>query len=411
MIVQSLFPQDVRVRREAEALVRAGVSVDVICLRGPGQAEEEALGAAGSDTIGADIRVFRPLAASDKGSVAGYLALAVRFTLMAGWRLLGMHRRERYSLIQVHNMPDFLVFAALPQSLAGVPVVLDLHDLSVELFGSKWAGWKTRVLVPLVRVGERLSCGFANRLITTSTGFRDRLIARGVRPEKITLVMNTPDKAIFGFDAGRGFTPIGGGSEGDLQNGPLLLYHGTVQPRFGLDIAIRAVGELVNEMPGTTLTIHGNYDPDYRLELESLARELGLAENVRLLDFRPLEEIREIIRGSDIGLVPYRHDDFMNIALSTKTFEYAACGLPIVGSRLDSMLSIFSEDAVCLAEPGDPIDLAKKIRELCSDPERRRTQAAAAASALDDISWDVMAARYVGLIQDLLRGKTTGDEQ
>ena len=37
MATMSLYPEDPRVRREAEALARKAVAVDVVCLRGPDQ--------------------------------------------------------------------------------------------------------------------------------------------------------------------------------------------------------------------------------------------------------------------------------------------------------------------------------------------------------------------------------------
>ena len=49
-----------------------------------------------------------------------------------------LHRRERFALVQVHSLPDFLVFAALPLRLVGVPVLLDLHEAMPEFFRSRF---------------------------------------------------------------------------------------------------------------------------------------------------------------------------------------------------------------------------------------------------------------------------------
>ena len=52
--------------------------------------------------------------------------------------LTRLQARNRYDLIHIHNMPDFLVFAAWYAKLNGVKLILDVHDLMPELFASKF---------------------------------------------------------------------------------------------------------------------------------------------------------------------------------------------------------------------------------------------------------------------------------
>src|SRR5262245_8924733 len=108
MIVQSLYPQDERVRREAEALARQSVEVDVICMKQPSQPVREQFGS---------ITVYRIMNEAPKESLGRYLWLSFRFALRAMLRLQSLARERSYEVIQVHNMPDFLVFAGLFQKL------------------------------------------------------------------------------------------------------------------------------------------------------------------------------------------------------------------------------------------------------------------------------------------------------
>ena len=385
MVVQSLYPNDVRVRRQAESLARTGVRVDIICLQGKEQPFE-------SDYEG--VTAYRVMPEASKESVAQYMWVALRFLMVAFAKLQSLSIKNHYELIQVHNMPDFLVFASLSHKLMGRPVVLDLHDLSVELMGSKWGGAKSKVLTPIIKAVEYLSCGLADRLITTSGGFRDRLIERGIRPDKITLVMNTADPRIFKFQEDRTFAPITRGAK--------LLYHGTVAPRFGLAKAIDAVALLQAKIPDSTLNIYGQYYPSYKEELEDQIKQLNLQDKVFLHGWKTHEEVCEIIRNSDIGLVPYMNDDFMRLAHSTKTFEYAATGLPVVASGLESIRSVLTDECVRFVDPDSAQDMADKIAELCLDPELRQRQTQAALAALPEISWPVMMERYLDLMHGLI---------
>ena len=129
IVVHAVVPGDARIRRQGDALVDAGYEVDVICLRGAGEAPEERDGA---------LRIVRlPI---DRGSVgfAGHMAEYVAFTALSAWRLAREHRRRPYDLVQVATVPDFLDLAALPEKLAGVPLLLDLHEDMPEFFRDRF---------------------------------------------------------------------------------------------------------------------------------------------------------------------------------------------------------------------------------------------------------------------------------
>ena len=84
-------------------------------------------------------------------------------------------------------MPDHLVFVAFFQRLFGIPVVLDIHDLTLELFREKWSKLLYRFMYPLLRTFEYFSFKFASHLITVTQQCADILINRGVPCHKIDL--------------------------------------------------------------------------------------------------------------------------------------------------------------------------------------------------------------------------------
>jgi glycosyltransferase involved in cell wall biosynthesis len=150
-----------------------------------------------------------------------------------------------------------------------------------------------------------------------------------------------------------------------------------------------------------TLQLHGNYDPDYRRDLERQVHTLGLAGSVRFGEYLNLEEVRTVIEWADVGVVPYVSDPFMDLALSTKVFEYIAMGLPVAVSRLPSVTGLFGEDCLQYFQPGDPEDLARKISELWADPLLRDVLCANALAAYRPIAWPVMERRYLDVITQL----------
>src|SRR3954451_1678941 len=124
------YPQDVRVRHEAESLVGAGHEVVVLAPRSAGQHRTEIVN-------GVTVRRFwLPQAA---GTAGGY----VREYLVAHAQLIprGLLQLARGgSVVHLHNPPDTLFPVAVVARLVGRRSVFDLHDLAPELFEEKFGG-------------------------------------------------------------------------------------------------------------------------------------------------------------------------------------------------------------------------------------------------------------------------------
>jgi glycosyltransferase involved in cell wall biosynthesis len=381
MISLSTYPGDPRIRREAEVLGENGISVDIICLARDGESYEESFGL---------IRAYRILKIAKKERIFSYLTFSLSFFMLAFLRLQKLYIQNRYSIVQFHNMPDYLVFLGIIQKMLGAKIILDIHDLTPELFEEKWPQKKDKFLHRLIKFVEILSCKFSNEIITVTDECKRRLVHRGISDNKITLVLNTPPKKIFLYDENRIFH--------QPNNKLRLLYHGTVAKRFGLHLAIESVSIIKNQISDLKLFIYGKYDSDYKSELINLIQELGLDENIELGDFITLEEVYAIIKKCDIAVVPYLETDYMHLSLSTKTFEYAAAGIPVVCTKLSEMHNIFGDECIFFVDSLSPQTIANAICDAYQNPEKRKQFVINASKALDKISGEKMRQKYFNLI-------------
>ena len=389
MITQSPYPMDARPRKQAELLVSNGFQVDIICrAQTQNEAKVERFN---------NVTAYRMLKYSNNEKAHNYVLESLSFFLVAFLKLQILYIKKRYDLIQIHNMPNFHVFTAIIQKLLGASVVLDLHDLTVELLEVKWPGKKYKLLKAADKFLEKISCKFADALITVSEGCKARLVNRGNPSSKITLVLNSANQNIFIFDKKRRFEKI--------NENAILLYHGTIAEHFGLHIAIEAMAEVNKKIPNSKFYVYGKYYPSYKYRLEEKIRDLNLTESVFLFGIITLEECYLKIKEADIGIVPYVNNDYENIGLSNKTFEYTASGLPVVASRLLSLQSIFDEDCIQYAEPENPAEFADKIIELCKNPKLRKEKTLKAYSDLSEVSGSVMDSRYLNLITSQIKRK------
>ena len=193
MIVHSYYEEDPRVRREAEALVARGRPVDVIALRLPGEAataRSTASGSGGSTSSAIRAPACGSTCASTLSSWSG----------PAGPRC-GPIAADATRVVQVHSLPDFLVFAALPLKLAGAPVILDLHEAMPEFFRTRFPNVRSPLVHRALLLQERLSIAFADRVLSVNELMADRLLGLGIDPAKLTIVPNSPNLELF--DAAR----------------------------------------------------------------------------------------------------------------------------------------------------------------------------------------------------------------
>lgn len=367
-------------QREALALRDAGFDVHVLSLRGEGEVRRETV---------EGVQVYRLPVRRHKGTgVVTQLVEYLAFFLVAFATLCVLQPRYRYRTVQVHNLPDFLVFCALPAKLTGAGVILDLHDLMPELFAGRFGTDLSDRRVRLMAAQERMCTAFADRVITVTHEWAETLVTRGVKPDKVHVVMNLAD--------GRLFSPL----PGEEHPGVELLYHGTFTHRYGVDVAVEALGIVRRSLPGVRLSLLG--DGETRDELIAKVDALGLGSDVEVSDgMVEADSLPPRIARADIGLVPNRSNIFTDGILPTKLLEYVAMGVPVVCSRTPGVAAYFDDSMVRFAEPGDPDDLARAILDLATDPALRAAQVEAAEQFNRDHSWERHAQEYVAMVSEL----------
>lgn len=383
MITHSFYESDGRVSRYAEALAGRGDTVDVFALRRSDDTPAE-------ETI-AGVRVHR---LQKRALVSGRSGFAyawplLRFFLLSSWRLTRAHRRQRYDVVHVHNIPDFLVFAAWLPRLQGAGVILDIHDIVPELYGSKFAAHHHRFMPHVLRWIERASARFASHVIISNHLWLDTFADRTGTRAKCSVFINHVDDTRF--------HP---GLRNRHDDRLIVLFPGCLQWHQGLDLAIRAFQTIAAELPKAELHIHG--DGDMRASLIALVSELGLDPKVKFFPSVRTTEIARIMANADVGIVPKRADSFGNQAYSTKIMEFMALGVPVVVARTQIDQHYFNDSVVRFFPPGSVPGCADALRALLRDPALRQSLAAHGLAYARRHCWASRKADYLTLVDRLV---------
>jgi glycosyltransferase involved in cell wall biosynthesis len=395
IVTHSYYDEDPRVRRQAEALVAAGRPVDVFALRRPDDAAEAEL---------AGVRVRRLDVQRHQGAgLATYLVEYLAFFIRVALALVRAHPRRRFDVVQVATLPDWLVLAGLPLRLAGVPLLLDLHEAMPAFFASRFPGAARGPVRWLLGMAERISIAAASHCLTVNDALRDRLVAGGLDPSRIDVVPNTPSLVVFDADRhpSRSFM-----ADGRLRLG----YAGAVTPTYELSVVLDALARLRRERPDLDARLEVYGRGDSAAALVAQAEALALTDHVTFHGRIPIEAVPAAIAAVDVGLAPTRRDAFTDVSLSTKIFEYAAMGRPVLASRLPLVAAALPADHLWTYEPGDPAALAAAVREIVDDPETRVRRVKAMRGLVAARSWEVGSARYIAIVERLASRRKTGVE-
>lgn len=384
MLTHSDYASDNRVRRYAELLARQGDQVDVLCLSG-GDAPlgEEVI--CGVRAIRIQKREY------DERGKWSYAWKLTKFFVRASWRMTRLHAEHKYDLIHIHNIPDFLVFAALFPKWTGAKLILDIHDIVPELFAAKFGagmeGWYARLL----KLMEKASASFADHVIVANHIWHQRLIERSVEERKCSVVLNHVDPVLF-YQRSR-----------TREDGRfVMIFPGTFQWHQGLDIAVRALALLKERIPEAELHLYGGGGgADAEANLAKLAEELGLNGRVRFCGSVTLDEVPEVIANADLGVVPKRADSFGNEAYSTKIMEFMSQGIPVVASRTMIDQYYFHDGLVQFFPSGDSEAMAAAILELFENRERWDALVKAGLEYARENGWDKKQDEYAELVRRL----------
>lgn len=355
MVTFSPYPGDPRPRRAIQALLDEGMAVDLLCLADEKSAAREERGL---------LRVRRIPIEHKRGGALAYAYSYSAFILICGAILAFRSIRKRYDLAYIHNMPDVLVLSALVPRVLGAKVIIDLHDPMPELMRTIYRLKEESAGVRFIKLLEKMSLKLSDAVITVNMACKDIFSSRSCPPDKIGVVMNSPDEKIFPFSPSiNSFSGNGSKSRERF----IVMYHGSLVERNGLDLAVDALDMVKDKIPGIELRVYGRSTP-FLDRVQERVRALGLESNVRYLGPRKLEQLVEDISECDVGVIPNHRNAFTDINTPTRIFEYLSLGRVVIAPRTKGIEDYFSPGSLVYFESGDSKDLAKQLTYVYANP-------------------------------------------
>jgi glycosyltransferase involved in cell wall biosynthesis len=377
--------KDRRVIRECLSLEAAGFDVTVIAPRG--QRGLKVLPGSRNTRL-------RPYPVVVYGS--GVVSFAMEFLWSFAWiavRLAGEIVRGRAHAVQVCNPPDIYWPLALVFRAMGRPWVFDHHDLCPEIYATRSGAPVGAVYKTLVAM-EWLTLRTATAVFATNESYRDNALARGVQPEKVTVVRNGPS-------AGE-IKPVDPAAAPEPQDEHTIVYLGVLGPQDNVEGAVLAADELTRLRPRGDWRMVIAGDGESLPALTKLAADRGLGGVVEFTGWLEGPAIDALLRKATVAIQPDLPTRMNNLSTMAKTVEYLGRGVPVVAADLIETRRSAAEAAEYV-EHGTAHEYATAINGLLDDPAgRQKMREIGLARFADELSWEHQSRAYVAVWHRLL---------
>ncbi len=305
---------------------------------------------------------------------------------VGAWRAYRAARKLKAQVYQIHD-PE-LLWIALLLKWGGAKVVYDMHEsMRLHILTKNWLGplWARKLFAHLYGWFEDLAIRILDHVVVVVDSMRDDLLR--LHPEqahKVLVIRNLPVLALIDRSIGKM----------ERDDHFTLIYVGGLSRIRG----IKEVVQALESLPSVRMKLLGPWsDEAYHNECAALpawaqVEDLG---QVRM------DEVYDHVRAADLGVcLLYPVHNYM-ISLPIKTFEYMACGLPMLLSDFPFWRQTFGPYA-WFADTQDPTSISSAIQRAEADVQGRRRKGLEGREEVHSrYSWESESEHLVDLYREL----------
>ena len=267
---------------------------------------------------------------------------------------LGFHLKKNHFHLVLTNTVKAHLYGSLVAFFCSLPLVWRFHDiLSPDDFSP--------ILIKCIVFFGKV---FPQKILAVSNTTKDYLIQRGLKDEKIEVILNGIDHKAFGIkgdcNAFREEFNLG-------TKAKVIGCVGRIVPHKGQKFFLLSIPQVIRAYPDIFFLIVGDVfhgEDAYQKDLLKIVKENGLDEIVKFAGFRP--DIGDVVKSLDILVFPSVAPEAFPLTL----LEAMGLGKPVIASNVGGVSEIVDDgETGLLVEPGRPDQIAEKILYLLSHPE------------------------------------------
>jgi glycosyltransferase involved in cell wall biosynthesis len=396
MLLDGSYPQDIRVRKEAESIAAAGIPIQILTRWKIGEKRCETFNGV------AILRLGNNYSHARKG--INDIITAIFFTDFPFKKeLKKILKQESISILHVHDLP--LIKTVLTLKTKDLKVVLDLHENYPEMleelkFSSKgfFKTLKDKLFFNVERWKkyEKKYIHKSDHIIAVIDEMKEKLIREyTISSDKITVISNyekldfanhsEPDDFIFKNEVF------------------YIAYVGGISAVRGLETVIQAISIFKEQNKKVEFIIVGNGNSTYVNSLKQLAIILDCAERIHFLGHKPFKKINYYIENVNVNVIPHIKNDHTDNTIPHKLFQIMTQKSPLLVSNCNPMKRILmNNNAGFIFESSNPTDFKAAIENMMNNNTEVKKRVLNAYQLISEhLNWEKEAQTLVKLINKL----------
>ncbi len=398
MVLDKVYPHDIRVEKESRALLNEGNEIYLLSAYDGEKLEEE-------NIKGVKVIRIKPV----KG-VFNRFKNWLYFTFLfiyPSWRKEVEKNIEKYNIEAVHVHDLKMVKTCLKPALdKNIPIIADLHENFPEAL-RVWRSTRPFIrrlsasLVSPIWRWKRLERGIlqkVDKIITVIEEGKDHYVRDcKIKENKVIVVMNTEDLEYFNkieID-----NKILEKYKGDF----ILTYIGGIAKHRGVESLIRAMPLILNKISKCRLLLIGFEDKHYLDKLVNLSKKLGVSDSIEFIEWINFKLVPTYISLSDICFVPHLPSEHTNTTIPHKLFQYMTFGKPVIVSDAVPLKRII-EECQCgiTVNPYNYREIAEAVFKIYSDKKLAEDYGRNGRKTVEEkYNWSIEANKLISLYKNI----------
>ena len=400
MLLNGNYPADIRVRKEAETLVK-NHSVFILCKRNPGEKEYEVVNG---------VQVIRKIqykSLAHEGIIDVIASVSFMHPFFKN-ELPYFIQENTIDVLHVHDLP-LAKTAFLAARKYHLKTVLDLHE-NYPAALMTWFSWRKN---PVIRLKNKLFFGYKRWshyesriikkytiIITVVDEMKQRLIEQHkLSKDNIVIVPNAEKK-----EFAKNFDANSPSYFSNFEDRFIISYVGGFGPHRGLHTAILGMNEISKKIPNALLVLVGPANNDVRNHLQNLIIENNLEKFVQIKGREPFENVVNIMKSSSVNIIPHISNKHTESAVPHKFFQILLSGKPLLVSDCAPMKRLVNEHEIgTYFESENPNSFANSIANIHSNYDLALGKAKKGndASLNGNLNWEFTSKNLVHLYDNL----------
>ena len=352
MILEDYYPEDIRVTKEAKALIKNGFQVYLLCMKRENEKEFEII-----DNIKV-IRANLPIKQSLKGLFFRAINAFIFNHYLWQKNIENFILKYNINILHIHDLPLFGTANKIAKKY-NKKIIIDFHENypdGLQVWGIWKKDFKNRYIYPILSnykrwlKFEKFACNQADKVIVVVPEMGERL-KKLHNLQKYYVVSNTEDIEFQNIKIDVSIMQ-------KYQNKFIVSYIGGVGYHRGIDTTIKAFNEIKEDI---YLLIVGGISKDIKEHLDSITK----TNNIIYIGQVPFEKVVSYIKVSDICLVPHNDTAHTNNTIPHKLFQYMLLEKPVIVSDCPPLKRVVKEcNCGLVFKRNDYLDLKNKILSI-----------------------------------------------